>query len=271
MKNYLLAIMFISSVIGAMEQDGSGRQSVPTASQGRTALFQKLSSFLKVAEKNLGLASQSLAFDRQIETMAQTDERGLIVINPTGTDEDILKQQICHELGHVKDGSSNKKLLAMGAYYPSCIMMPMLFVHGIGHLLPFNSAQAGLLYSGATLSGVCASLFFHNTVSRIVNRHLEKRADLIGFEYLLNAKEYKPISRTLIELEQSKLLGIQHDSDHPAPADIYDYLTSFLRNNKIEVQSESQKNNDATLSGTLSLIKDGQTISRVSWQWKPKC
>ncbi|CAN5202040.1 hypothetical protein BH09DEP1_BH09DEP1_6930 [soil metagenome] len=270
MKKILL-LLLIPWPIRAMEQDGISKKKNISKLEQENILRENLKNFLRTAEKNLGVDPHWLAYNNEIEEAARTDERGLIEISTHITDEDRLKYQICHELGHSKDGTFYKKMLAMGAYYPSCIIVPSLLLYGIQHIVPTNRDIIGASYAGLAMSGIFGSLFFHNTINHMVNRHLEKRADLIGIEYLVNAHDYAPISKTLIGLQQSKLLGAQHDIDHPAPSDIYDYLTGFLRKNKIDVQSEFQRNTDNTLNGSLALIKDGQTVSQIKWLWKPKC
>ena len=268
----LLLLMLMPCAIVTMEQSSSDQKKVISESERRDALKDRLKSFLRIAEKDLGVDPQWLAFNNEMDVGAQTDERGLIVINTQIIpDEDEIKYHICHELGHVKDGTINKKFLAMSAYYPSCIMLPSLLLYGIQRLAPMNRNLLNSSYAGLAVSGIFASLFFHTTVNLIIDRHLEKRADLIGLSCLLNMQNYTPICKTLISLEQSKLLGVKHASDHPAPADIYDYLTNFLRKNKIQVQSEAQQEADKTLNGTMTLLKDGQTLSHFNWRWRPKC
>lgn len=269
MKKLVLSLSLVACTIAPMGQVSAMQK--PSALEQENNLRDNLKKFLFTAQSHLGLDPQYLAYNDEMKQAARTDERGLIEVSAHILDEDRLKYHISHELGHVKDNSYVKKIVAMSTYYPSCIAATPLLLYGVHHLIPMNRDLITSSYAGLGVFGIFTSLFFHNTVSQIINRHLEKRADLIGAGCLLNTQNYNAISKTLIDLEQSKLLGVKHDGDHPAASDIYNYLTAFLRKNNIDVQSKAQRNADKTLNGEVTLVKDGQTLSYINWRWRPKC
>ena len=269
MKKLLLLLLFASWPVFAMEPNNSHAAKQLSEVEKKFDMQDNLKKFLRTAEKILRLDPQLLVYNDEIEG-ARTDGQGLIEISTRIKDEDMLKYLICHEVGHNKDNTARKSMLAHAAYYNSSIILPIALAYGVNKWVLSARNFTGSTYASAVMLGIGAAFFFHNPINGIITRHLEKRADLIAIEYLLSIKEYPSISKILTELEKLKAAKVKDDVGHPTSYDMYNYLTDFLKRNNIHVQSEIQQS-DNRLNGSLSLIQNKQTLSHIQWQWKPKC
>lgn len=178
--------------------------------------------------------------------------------------QDILSV-LSHEVGHAKDHSLIKHAQALNAYYALAAATPNVLTYVTSKLLSLKAFTNTTLRTALTAAGLASALFFHKETDRLISRHLEKRADLIGLDYLVSHHQFESVCRQVAYLESAHFYHTDKSPNHPCAQEALEYTKKFLEKKGISLTSEFKEHNQ-TLNGSITLRKDNQKLYDYTWQ-----
>lgn len=203
--------------------------------------------------------------DRHLSSYMVTLNRSIM------KDRQLILQALAHEVGHAKDHSQAKFMQAIVTYYACIAAAPNVLAYATSKLLSIKGSSRSALHSVCTAAGIASAVFFHEEAANVITRNLEKRADLIGLDYLVAHQEFKTICHHIAYLERAQYQQYDQGPHRPSSQEEFRYTKKFLKDHGILLDSELKEEKHQRLNGQITLRKDNQKIFSLGWQWKPKC